>query len=76
MFDWSHKLVLVRSDPRLFGKVVKDDGSYIDVEFFKSVADRETHRYPKKSATWCMLPFRCRLVSLWKYPQDFGESDV
>jgi ATP-dependent helicase HepA len=60
-FDWSHKLVLVRSDPRLFGKVVRDDGSYIDVEFFKSVADRETHRYPKRDLVHAALPSQTRI---------------
>src|SRR5882762_740815 len=61
MSDWLHKIILVRTDARLFGKVVADHGDAVDVEFFRSVADRELQRHPKRAVIHAALPMQTRI---------------
>ena len=63
MSDWLHKLVLVRSDPRMFGKIVAEQGDSVDIEFFRSVADRETLPFPKREVMHLQLPKQTRIFT-------------
>lgn len=83
--EWLRKLVLVHSDARLFGKVVADHGDVVDIEFFRSVADRELKRLPKASVAHAALPMQTRVFfelepGFWrvgrvvdKYKSDAGS---
>jgi ATP-dependent helicase HepA len=83
--EWLRKLVLVHTDPRLFGKVVADHGDAMDIEFFRSVADRELQRLPRSSVTHAALPMQTRVFvelepGFWrvgrvvdKYKSDTGS---
>jgi ATP-dependent helicase HepA len=61
MTTWLRKIVLVRSDPRLFAKVVVENDNSVCVEFFRSVADRETLELPKGAIHRAALPAQTRI---------------
>jgi ATP-dependent helicase HepA len=68
---WLRKLVLVRDDHRLFGKVIADRDDFVDVEFFRSVADREVRQLAKRSVAHAALPRQTRVfvplsASVWR----------
>jgi ATP-dependent helicase HepA len=69
--SWFKKIVLVRSDVRLFGKVTAERELDVDVEFFRSVAERETHAYQKRGLLHAALPLQTRVFlspssGLWR----------
>jgi ATP-dependent helicase HepA len=61
MATWLRRIVLVRSDPRLFAKVIADEGDFVRVEFFRSVADREAFELPKDAIHHAALPAQTRV---------------
>jgi ATP-dependent helicase HepA len=71
MSSWLKKIVLVRSDVRLFGKILTERENDVDVEFFRSVAERETHTYQKRGLLHAALPLQTRIFlspspGLWR----------
>src|SRR5688500_1087278 len=84
MSVWLHKIVLVKTDKRLFGKVVRDEGDTVTVEFFRSVADRERKALRKSEIHHAALPLQTRIFletspGVWqvgrvtdKYQEDDG----
>jgi ATP-dependent helicase HepA len=63
MSDWLHKLVLAQSDRRLFGKVIADLGDSVEIEFFRSVADRERRQFAKREVVHLSLPAQTRIFA-------------
>ena len=61
MSGWTKKLVLDRSDPRLFAKVTSDNGEFVEIEFFRSVADREPKSLPRRDVAHAALPTQTRV---------------
>src|SRR3954466_12337110 len=60
---WLKKIVLVRSDRRLFAKVVGHEGDQVDVEFFLSAADREVTRCSLRDITHAYVPAQTRVFN-------------